>query len=141
MCIRDRFAGVQGSPRLTDYSASKFAANGFAESLRLELAAEQLDIGCTLICPGHIKTPLFKGYGIHWLAQLLVPSLEPQYVAERVVQGVESNSTVIYLPSMCNFVPFQKALLPTSLFDWVSNVMGLSSAMQNVDLTHNKKLF
>eukprot|EP00658_Telonema_sp_P-2_P073455 TRINITY_DN6252_c0_g1_i2.p1 TRINITY_DN6252_c0_g1~~TRINITY_DN6252_c0_g1_i2.p1 ORF type:complete len:365 (+),score=105.29 TRINITY_DN6252_c0_g1_i2:125-1219(+) len=135
------FAGVQGSPQLIDYSASKFAANGFAESLRLELATEDADIGSTLICPGHIKTPLFKGYGIHWLAQLLVPSLEPAYVAERVVQAVEADETVVYMPAMCSFVPIQKALFPTALFDWVSNVMGLSTAMQNIDLTHNKKQF
>ncbi|GBO39435.1 Retinol dehydrogenase 10-B, partial [Araneus ventricosus] len=55
-------AGVSGLPNLTDYCASKFAAVGFMESLKLELDAQKKDgIKLTLVCPSLISTGLFEG--------------------------------------------------------------------------------
>lgn len=55
-------AGLTGSVQLVDYCASKFAAVGFTESLRYELAADGLDnVHCTCVCPFFINTGMFDG--------------------------------------------------------------------------------
>jgi len=57
---------------MTDYCASKFAAVGMMEALRLELKRARKDIVCTTICPYFIKTGMFDGAK----AGLLFPFLE-----------------------------------------------------------------
>jgi short-subunit dehydrogenase len=47
-------AGFKGLPGRTGYSASKFAMNGFLESLRLEL--KKKDVGVCIICPGYTSS-------------------------------------------------------------------------------------
>jgi short-subunit dehydrogenase len=47
-------AGFKGLPARTGYSASKFAMNGFLESLRLEMLNKQVSI--TIICPGYTNS-------------------------------------------------------------------------------------
>ncbi|KAK6626445.1 hypothetical protein RUM44_008918 [Polyplax serrata] len=55
-------AGLLGTYRCTDYSATKFAAVGFHESLFTELKAHGYDgIQLTLICPYYINTGMFYG--------------------------------------------------------------------------------
>ncbi|PRD29453.1 UNVERIFIED_CONTAM: Short-chain dehydrogenase/reductase family 16C member 6 [Trichonephila clavipes] len=55
-------AGIAGATRLTDYCASKFAAVGFEESLRLELYDEgYTGIHSTVVCPFFINTGMFDG--------------------------------------------------------------------------------
>jgi short-subunit dehydrogenase len=44
-------AGFKGLPARTGYSSSKFALNGFLESLRLELMNKQVTV--SVICPGY----------------------------------------------------------------------------------------
>ncbi|CAL1288191.1 unnamed protein product [Larinioides sclopetarius] len=55
-------AGYTGAVRLTDYCASKFAAVGFEESLRLELHVEGYnEIISSVVCPYFINTGMFDG--------------------------------------------------------------------------------
>lgn len=56
-------AGTVGMTKLVDYCASKFAALGFDESLRIELESQgHTDIHTTAICPYFIKsTGMFDG--------------------------------------------------------------------------------
>ena len=55
-------AGLSGCVRLVDYSASKFAAVGFEESLRLELQCDGYNgITSTVVCPFFINTGMFDG--------------------------------------------------------------------------------
>jgi len=54
-------AGVVGYPGLADYCASKFAAYGFNESLRMEMKLLKKNIPCTTICPAFINTGMFAG--------------------------------------------------------------------------------
>src|SRR5690625_5771660 len=49
-------AGLTGVARQTDYSASKWAAVGFTESLRSELRAEGSRVGTLVVCPFYINT-------------------------------------------------------------------------------------
>lgn len=51
-------SGKSGFPFLGAYAASKHALEGASESLRRELLFEGIDV--VLVCPGAIKTPIWK---------------------------------------------------------------------------------
>lgn len=53
--------GTVGVANSSDYSASKFAAFGFDESLRTELKKIGSKVTTTCICPYYINTGMFKG--------------------------------------------------------------------------------
>ncbi|KAG9436078.1 estradiol 17-beta-dehydrogenase 11 [Apis mellifera carnica] len=77
-------AGLLGTYKCTDYSATKFAAIGYHESLFTELKTHGYDgIHATLICPYFINTGMFHG-----VEPRLMPMLEPEYVAQEVVSGI-----------------------------------------------------
>ena len=130
-------AGLIGSANLIDYSASKFAAVGFAESLRNELyadAATSGKVGCSLVCPAHIKTALFKGF-----RQPLIRSLEPAEVAEGIVRAVEQRIPMLVLPRVIGATLVTKALFPSALTDWINTWAGTNQAMSKHDSSHADK--
>ncbi|XP_061455254.1 epidermal retinol dehydrogenase 2-like isoform X2 [Rhineura floridana] len=80
-------AGLIGVNGLADYCASKFAAVGFAESLALEmLALGKTGIKSTIVCPYFINTGMFDGCQTKW--PLLMPVLDAEYAAEKIVSGI-----------------------------------------------------
>jgi len=130
-------AGFFAAPRLVDYSASKFAARGFAEGLRMELRKmRKFGVQSTVICPGHIKTDLFKGFSVS-----TVPSLEPQYVAEMTVYAVQHRRQVIVMPFSAYVGAFMKNLLPTGMMDTINELSGMSDAMNDFDPEHANTKF
>lgn len=80
-------AGISGLPNMGDYSASKFGAVGLMESLRIEMKRDKKNIRCTTICPYYIKTGMFDGAKDTWT----FPMLEPEYVANRIVQAIRQD--------------------------------------------------
>lgn len=104
-------AGLIGTYNCTDYSATKFATIGFHESLHTELKAHGYDgIQGTLVCPYYINTGMFEG-----VKPRLLPMLEPDYVAERVVSGILSNEMTVILPGIFRYIVPLKFLLPAKL--------------------------
>ncbi len=89
-------AGHLGCIRMTDYCASKWAANGLHESVKVELALARLDdrIHMTLIKPWLISTGMFTG-----VTSALVTLLRPEYVADRIVSAVRARTPVVVLPA------------------------------------------
>ena len=75
-------------PNMTDYAASKVAALSFHEGLTAELKTkyDAPKVRTAVIILGHTKTPLFQGYNND--SKFLVPTLEPQTVAEAIVKQV-----------------------------------------------------
>jgi len=61
-------AGLVGMTKLVDYCASKYAAVGFDESLRLELESTgQKGVHLTSVCPYFIRsTGMFDGVQTRW---------------------------------------------------------------------------
>jgi all-trans-retinol dehydrogenase (NAD+) len=74
-------AGCVGNAGLTDYSASKSAAYGFTESLRIEMKHLNSKVNVTCINPGYIDTGMFKGVK----ESLLWPLHDEERVAKRVI--------------------------------------------------------
>ena len=54
-------AGLAGTAGMTDYCASKFAAYGLNEALRVEMKLLKKNIGFTTICPFYFNSGLFEG--------------------------------------------------------------------------------
>ena len=120
--------GLVAAPRLADYSASKFAAVGFDEALRLELASQGLDIKTTLVCPFYVKTGMFEGVKTRF--SWLLPILEPEYVADRIVKAIEKNRRRLIMPRFA-YTSFALRLLPVPVFDFLIDFFGVSRSMEN----------
>jgi short-subunit dehydrogenase len=82
------FAAYMTVPNMTDYGASKAAALSFHEGLTAELKTryDAPRVRTIVVNQGYTKTPLFDGY--HNDSPFLVPALEPDTVAEAIVQKV-----------------------------------------------------
>lgn len=87
-------AGKVGQVGLSDYCASKFAAYGFNECLRLEMKAMGKRIPCTTICPSYINTGMFAGIQ----CPPLLPLLNQLTVADRIVQAILQEENVVCIP-------------------------------------------
>src|SRR5581483_8701264 len=72
---------IASAARLVDYCASKHAAVGFDESLRLELKRHAKHIQTTVVCPFYISTGMFAG--VKTRLPRLLPIMDPDDVAER----------------------------------------------------------
>ncbi len=119
-------AGFVGVSKLTDYSASKFAAVGFDESLRNEMRRVAPNVRTTVICPFFIDTGMFKGAKTRF--SFLLPILKESEVADRVVEAVRANRARLMMPKMVYLVPPLR-LLPIKVFDIVADVLGVNVAM------------
>ncbi|XP_032518707.2 estradiol 17-beta-dehydrogenase 11-like [Danaus plexippus] len=100
-------AGQVGVAKLVDYCASKSAACGFDEALRLELEVKGAKgVNTSLICPYFIRaTGMFEEVNSRF-----VPTLSPNEVADRVVLAIRTNEPVAVIPS------YFRLLLP---FKWI----------------------
>ena len=120
-------AGIIGVPGLGDYCASKHAAVGFDESIRLELQ----NLGCsgvqtTCVCPFFIKTGMFEGAKSRW--PRLLPLLEPDYAASKIVRAIRCNQEILLMPLAVHLTPIVR-LLPVPIFDQVCKWIGVHDTM------------
>ena len=119
-------AGLLGIPRMTDYAASKHAAVGLAESLRLELSRTAPGVRTTLVCPSYIDTGMFEGAEVR--ARHLVPMLRAEDVSAAVVRAVEQDREQLLMPLMVNTISPLR-VLPTRAFDATARMLGIASSM------------
>jgi short-subunit dehydrogenase len=75
-----------GTPILGAYAASKHAAKGFVDSLRIELLAAKVPISVSLILPGGIASPLAEHAANHLGHAAKIPP--PVYAPEDVAAAV-----------------------------------------------------
>ncbi len=88
-------AGLTTNPRMAAYCASKWAAVGFSDSVRLELEqAGHHHVKVTTVCPYYIKTGMFEGAK----AGLLLPLLEPEDVVDEVWKAMRKGHAMVVLP-------------------------------------------
>ncbi|XP_030015598.1 epidermal retinol dehydrogenase 2 isoform X1 [Sphaeramia orbicularis] len=104
-------AGLISVNGLADYCASKFAAVGFAESVGLELLATGKDgIKTTIVCPYFINTGMFDGCQTKW--PTLLPILDPEYVAKKILNAVLTDQVYLLLPKTMYLISALKTILP-----------------------------
>lgn len=121
-------AGWTGVARQTDYSASKWAAIGFTESLRHELRADGHPINTLVVCPYYIDTGMFAGVQTRY--PWLLPILEPQQVARQVIVALEAGRQQLVMPPLVRWVPALR-VLPVKVFDRVLNALGVNQTMDH----------
>lgn len=119
-------AGLVGVARQTDYSASKHAAVGFDESLRVELAHLAPGVTTTVVCPFYIDTGMFEG--VKSRVPLLLPILQPDRVADRIVRAIERDTRVVVMPPFVRLLPAAR-VLPTRWFDALMDLLGVNVSM------------
>jgi all-trans-retinol dehydrogenase (NAD+) len=119
-------AGLVGSGRLTDYCASKFAAVGFDESLRLELARVGSAVRTTVVCPYYISTGMFAGVKTRF--SWLLPIMTPEYAARRIVDAVRRGEARVIMPRFV-YASFVARALPIRVFDALMAFFGISRSM------------
>jgi len=118
--------GLVGAPRLTDYSASKFAAVGFDEALRMEMLHLGYRIRTTVVCPFYINTGMFEGVKTRF--SWLLPILKPEYAADRIVHAIKNNRRRLIMPRFVGVTPPLR-MLPASWFDALVGFFGVSRSM------------
>lgn len=119
-------AGLVGVSQQTDYSASKFAAFGFTESLRNELRHDGSKVGTLLVCPYYVNTGMFDGVTTKF--RHLLPILDQEEVASRILDAVESGREQLILPWLPALLPALR-LLPVRAFDRLVDFFGVNNTM------------
>ncbi len=120
-------AGLIGVSRLVDYCAAKFAVFGFDEALRMEIKQKKWNIKTTVVCPYFIDTGMFEGVRTRFSG--LLPILDQQSVADRIVKAVEKNRRRLLMPPMV-YSLWLLRYLPTFAFDLTANLFGINATME-----------
>lgn len=118
-------AGLVPNPNMSVYAASKWAVVGWSESLRLELEAMANEVRVLTVTPSYINTGMFDGVK----APLLTPMLTPNDVVNKIIRSVENNDIILRAPMIVNYVPFLRGVLPTRMFDFVADKIGVYESM------------
>ena len=120
-------AGLISNPKMSVYAASKWAAIGWSDSVRLEMQQLKTKVGFTTVTPYYINTGMFDG-----VKSSFIPILKPDKVARQIIRGIERNKIFVKMPLIINFVRLFQGLLPLWFFDWFAgNVMGIYKTMEH----------
>jgi short-subunit dehydrogenase len=111
-------AGLVSNPKMSVYCASKWAATGWSDSVRLELEqAGHHHVKITTVCPSYISTGMFEGAA----APLMTPILTPEYVVDRVWQAMKNGKVFLMTPWTVRLSMFAKGSLPRPMWDFVAD--------------------
>lgn len=126
VCTIASSAGLVSNPRMSVYVASKWSAVGWSDSLRLEMKMLKKNVGVTTVTPYYINTGMFDG------VRSLVPILDPEKAARKIIRGIEKNKIFVSMPWTVHFVRLSQGLLPIAAFDFVmGKVLKIYSAMDS----------
>lgn len=122
-------AGFTANPRMSAYAASKWAAVGFSDSVRLELEQAGIDhVRITTVCPYYIKTGMFDGAA----AAPLLPLLEPEDVCAKVWKAMRKGRPMLVLPRSVLLGEAMKGILPLPVRDLVAGrIIGVHRTMED----------
>jgi dehydrogenase/reductase SDR family protein 7B len=119
--------GYRGTPARTAYSASKFALNGFMESLRTEVMHR--GVQTLVVCPGFTESNIRVGaLNAQGKAQGESPRNESKMmsseeVAESTLNALRNNKREIVLTAQGKLAVFLNKLMPGRMDRIVYNVM------------------
>ncbi len=105
-------AGKRGIPARSEYSASKFAVQGFSEALRAELAKDGIDV--IVVCPGLTQTN-FSQNMLEQKARMPMDHLRgmtAEKVAEATLRALERGRNEVCLTLQGKLMVFVSRFLP-----------------------------
>lgn len=120
-------AGRIGIPSGAVYSATKHAVIGLTESVRLEHRGS--GIRFSYVMPAPVKTELLAGAK----ALRFPPLVQPEEVAEAIVDAVRHGKLDVYVPKIGRLLGFLPAVLPLKIQDAIGEFLGLSRLFGEVD--------
>lgn len=122
-------AGLLGVAGLVDYCASKWAAVGFDDALRMELRRIAPRLRTTIVCPYLIDTGLTQGISPRF--PRLTPRLQPDAVAARIVRAIARDERRLIMPPLMRLLPALQAV-PAGLRNRLMDVFGVHRCMDTV---------
>ncbi len=105
-------AGKRGIPARSEYSASKFAVQGFSEALRAELAKDGIDV--LVVCPGLTQTNFSKNM-LEQKAKVQMDHLRgmtPEAVAKATLRALERGTNEVCLTLTGRLLVWVSRFLP-----------------------------
>jgi short-subunit dehydrogenase len=123
--------GMLSNPKMSVYAASKWAAIGWSDSVRIELQEMKSQVRVTTIAPYYITTGMFDG-----VKSKVFPLLNPEKVAQRIIGAIEGDKKMLmlmkWIPFPHHFIRLLQGLLPMRVFDWLlGEVLGIYHTMDN----------
>lgn len=140
ICTIASAGGMLSNPKMSVYAASKWGVIGWSDSVRIELQDSKSNVHITTVAPYYINTGMFDG-----VRSRIIPVLKPEYVAGRVIKGIERNRKFCGIPFGFHFIRFWQAILPTRVFDWLfGELFGIYHTMDDFTgrkshISHNSK--
>lgn len=110
-------SGTLSVPKMSVYTASKWAVIGWSDSLRLELEeAGHGHVQVTTLIPSYIKTGMFEGAR----GPLMTPLMEPEYVVDKAWKALLDGKARVQLPWTVPLGSALRGLLPQPVWDVVA---------------------
>lgn len=126
ICNVTSSAGMLALPKMSLYAASKWAAIGWSESLRIELDRAKSPVKVTTIAPYFINTGMFDG--IHSFFKIQ----KPETVARKTIWAIQHNVGYRGIPFSSHFIRLMQGLIPYRPFNWIfGDVCGLYTVMDH----------
>lgn len=118
--------GLVSNPKMSVYAASKWALNGWSDTLRLEMKQMKKKVNVTTIMPYYINTGMFDG------VKSKIPILEPEATALTIVKAIEKNKKLISIPGYIYRVTrLGQAIMSINMFDWFAgDILGIYKTME-----------
>lgn len=120
-------AGTAPVPGGLSYAASKAAVISMTESARVEFARSGVSFTCVL--PSFTNTELISGT----TGTKFLKNLEPEQVAEAIVEVLVSRKPDVYLPAVLGPMTRTQPLIGRRLRDWMNHLLHADTAFLNVD--------
>ena len=126
ICNITSSAGMLSLPKMSLYAASKWAAIGWSDSVRIELQREKSPVHVTTIAPYFINTGMFDGIRSFFKIQ------NPETVARKTLRAVEHDRGYKGIPFTQHFIRLMQGIFPVRLFDFVfGDICGLYTVMNH----------
>ncbi|WP_378731326.1 SDR family NAD(P)-dependent oxidoreductase [Nocardia brasiliensis] len=127
-------AALVSNPRMSVYAASKWAALGWSDSVRIELEQAGHDhVTVTTVCPTYINTGMFDGAK----GFLFTPILEQDEVVDTSWREMKNGTPLVILPWTSRLNKALSGILPVKLRDLFLNSVGVYRSME--EFTGRKK--
>jgi len=120
-------AGKAGLPGGATYCATKHAVVGLSEAIRLEHRDQGIEVSCVM--PAVVNTELGSGL----TDTRGVKKLEPEEVAEAIVEAIETNRFDVWVPKSSAGIAVVLNLVPRSGREAIAKLMKADKVLAEVD--------
>lgn len=120
-------AGKYPIPGASIYCATKFAVMGLTASMQQEL--RDTPVGISAVLPSKVRTELSSGTG----DGLPIPTVEPEDVAQAIIQAVAHKLTEVAVPSFLTHTPKAYGLVPHWLNTGFRRLIGDDRILKGLD--------